>query len=93
VTSSSARHATPWLIATLLTLMLVLVASPAAAAPRTVAAASVGRVQQLEQAAIALAVRLRAIPVRDGAVADPGRYCPRHRCGRLPGLHLRLHGL
>ena len=79
MTRSSARHPTPWLIATLLTLLLVLVASPVAASPRPVAGASVGRVQQLEQAAIALAVRLRAIPMRDGAVADPGRYCPSSR--------------
>lgn len=79
MTRTSARHPTPWLIATLLTLLLVLVASPVAASPRPVAGASVGRVQQLEQAAIALAVRLRAIPMRDGAVADPGRYCPSSR--------------
>jgi hypothetical protein len=79
VTRFSARHPTPWLIVSLLTLLLIFDASPAAASPRTVADASAGRVQQLEQAAIALAVRLRAVPVRDGAVADPGRYCPRSR--------------
>jgi hypothetical protein len=79
VTSLSARHPIPWLTVTLLTLMMVFVASPAAASPRTVAGAPAGPVQQLEQAAIALAVRLQAVPVRDGAVADHGRYCPRSR--------------
>jgi hypothetical protein len=79
VTRLAARRPIPWLIVTLLTLLLVVVASPAAASPRTVAGASAGPVRQLEQAAVALAVRLRAVPVRDGGFADPGRYCPPSR--------------
>lgn len=38
-----------------------------------------GRARQLERAARDLAVRLRAVPVRDGDFADPGRYCPADR--------------
>jgi hypothetical protein len=53
---------------------LVLAAWPAAAAPPT---ASAGRPGQLERVAVDLAVRLRAVPVRDGDFSDPTRYCPR----------------
>jgi hypothetical protein len=48
---------------------MALVAWPATAAPS-------GRAGQLERAAVDLAVRLRAVPVRDGGFSDPGRYCP-----------------
>jgi hypothetical protein len=60
------------LLVGLLVAALVLVAWPVAAAPP-------GRAEQLERAAVDLAVRLRAVPVRDGAFADPGRYCPPER--------------
>jgi hypothetical protein len=55
---------------------LVAVALPVAAAP---ADAPAGRARQLERAARDLTVRLRAVPVRDGDFADPGRYCPADR--------------
>jgi hypothetical protein len=55
---------------------LVVVAWPVAAAP---AEAPSGRAGQLERLARELAVRLRAVPVRDGDFADPGRYCPADR--------------
>jgi hypothetical protein len=57
----------------LLAVASILVAGPAAAAPSST---STGRQRQLERAALDLAIRLRAVPVRDGAFADPGRYCP-----------------
>ena len=66
------------LVIVLLVGALVLAAWPAAAAPRP--PAPPGRARQLERAALDLAVRLRAVPVRDGGFADPGRYCP---AGRL----------
>lgn len=72
----STRNPIRRLIATLLTIAAVLVASPAAAAQP---GASDGRARQLERVALDLAVRLRAVPVRDGDFADPGRYCPRDR--------------
>jgi len=65
------------LVIVLLVGALVLAAWPAAAAPQPPAP---GRAGQLERAALDLAVRLRAVPVRDGGFADPGRYCP---AGRL----------
>jgi hypothetical protein len=52
----------------------VLTAWPAAAAAP---AASAGRAGQLERVAVDLAVRLRAVPVRDGDFSDPSRYCQR----------------
>jgi hypothetical protein len=54
----------------------VLAAWPASAAPP---GASAGRAGQLERAAVDLAVRLGAVPVRDGELSDPTRYCPRDR--------------
>jgi hypothetical protein len=65
------------LVIVLLVGALMLAAWPAAAAPQPPAP---GRARQLERAALDLAVRLRAVPVRDGGFADPGRYCP---AGRL----------
>jgi hypothetical protein len=61
------------LVVLLLVVASVLAARPVAAAPP---APSPGRAGQLERAALDLAVRLRAVPVRDGDFADPGRYCP-----------------
>jgi hypothetical protein len=55
---------------------LVLVAWPASAAPP---GASADRAGQVERAAVDLAVRLRAVPVRDGELSDPTRSCPRDR--------------
>jgi hypothetical protein len=63
-------------IITLLAITPVLAAWPAAAAPPS---ASAGRAGQLERVAVDLAVRLRAVPVRDGDFADLNRYCPRDR--------------
>ncbi|HTF58362.1 MAG TPA: hypothetical protein VK713_00455 [Actinomycetes bacterium] len=64
------------LMVVLLVVGLVAVAWPVAAAPPD---APAGRARQLERAARDLAVRLRAVPVRDGDFADPGRYCPADR--------------
>jgi hypothetical protein len=75
VTWSFRRNPVRLLIAILLAVASVLVALPAAAAPGT----STGRRGRLERAALDLAVRLRAVPVRDGDFADPRRYCPRDR--------------
>ena len=55
----------------MLALAPVLAACPASAAPT---GASVGRAGQLERAAVDLADRLRAVPVRDGEFSDPTRY-------------------
>ena len=63
-------------IITLIAMVPVLVARPAAAAPPSVSADRAG---QLERIAVDLAVRLRAIPVHDGDITDPYRYCPRDR--------------
>jgi hypothetical protein len=63
-------------IVTLLAMALVLAAWPAAAAPPST---STGRARQLERVAVDLAVRLRAVPVRDGDFSDPNRYCPPDR--------------
>jgi hypothetical protein len=76
VTWISKRHPIRPLIAILLAVASVMVAWPAAAAPPST---STGRRGQLERAALDLAVRLRAVPVRDGDVSDPGRYCPPDR--------------
>jgi hypothetical protein len=65
------------LIAFLLAVAAVMVVAWPAAAARP--AASAGRARQLERAALDLAVRLRAVPVRDGDLADPRRYCPPDR--------------
>ena len=73
---TSTRNPIRRLIVALLTIAAVLVASPAAEAQP---GASDGRARQLERVALDLAVRLRAVPVRDGDFADPGRYCPRDR--------------
>jgi hypothetical protein len=64
------------LVVILLVMVSTLAAWPAAAAP---AGASASRASQLERVALDLAVRLRAVPVRDGAFADAGRYCPHDR--------------
>jgi hypothetical protein len=72
----STRTLIPRFIVTLLATALVLAAWPAAAAAPS---ASTGRAGQLARAAVDLAVRLRAIPVRDGDLSDPSRYCPRDR--------------
>jgi hypothetical protein len=64
------------LIVLLLVIAAVLAAWPVAAAPSS---SSPGRVRQLERVALDLAVRLRAVPLRDGDFADPGRYCPPDR--------------
>ena len=64
------------LIVLLLVIASVLAAWPVAAAPSS---SSPGRVRQLERVALDLAVRLRAVPLRDGDFADPGRYCPPDR--------------
>jgi hypothetical protein len=61
------------LVVTALVTALVVAAWPAEAAPAP------ARGRQLERVAVDLAVRLRAVPVRDGGFADPGRYCPRER--------------
>jgi hypothetical protein len=63
-------------VVVLLVAGLVAVAWPVAAAP---ADAPAGRARQLERVARDLAVRLRAVPARDGDFADPGRYCPADR--------------
>ena len=64
----------------LLIVLLVVVASVLAAWPAGASPAPpAGRQPQLERAAVDLAVRLRAVPLRDGDFADPGRYCPRDR--------------
>jgi hypothetical protein len=63
------------LLIVLLVVASVLAAWPAGASP----APPAGRRPQLERAAVDLAVRLRAVPLRDGDFADPGRYCPRDR--------------
>jgi hypothetical protein len=63
-------------IITLIAMVPVLVARPAAAAPSSVSADRAG---QLERIAVDLAVRLRAVPVHDGDITDPNRYCPRDR--------------
>jgi hypothetical protein len=61
------------LVVLLLVAASVLAARPvAAAAP----AAPSSPATELERAALDLAVRLRAVPVRDGDFADQGRYCP-----------------
>jgi hypothetical protein len=65
-----------WLIVAALAMALVLVAWPASAAPP---GASADRAGQVERAAVDLAVRLRAVPVRDGEFSDQTRYCPRDR--------------
>jgi hypothetical protein len=75
VTWISTRKPIRGLVVTLLAVASVLVAWPAAAGP----AGGSGRAGQLERAAVDLAVRLRAVPVRDGDFTDPGRYCPRDR--------------
>jgi hypothetical protein len=64
------------LVVLLLVVASVLAARPVAAAPP---AATAGRAAELERAALDLAVRLRAVPIRDGDVADQGRYCPADR--------------
>ena len=64
------------LIVTVLTMACVLAAWPSSAAPP---GASAGRAGQLERAAVDLAIRLGAVPVRDGELSDPTRYCPRDR--------------
>jgi hypothetical protein len=61
------------LLVVLLVGAIVLTAWPAAAAPTAVPPS---RAERLERAALDLAVRLRAVPVRDGGFSDPGRYCP-----------------
>jgi hypothetical protein len=61
------------LLVLVLVVASVVAAWPAAAAPPH---APAGRAGQLERLARDLAVRLRAVPVRDGDFADPGRYCP-----------------
>jgi hypothetical protein len=76
VTWISTRDPIRRLAVTLLALAAVLAARPVAAAP---AAASASRATELERVARDLAVRLRAVPVRDGDFADPGRYCPPDR--------------
>jgi hypothetical protein len=60
------------LIVVLLVVASVLAASPVVAAPSSSPAS---RVRQLERVALDLAVRLRAVPLRDGDFADPQRYC------------------
>ena len=72
----STAHPIRRLIVTLLTIAVVLVAWPAAAAPP---GATGGRARQLERLALDLASRLRAVPIRDGDLSDPGRYCPPDR--------------
>jgi hypothetical protein len=76
VTWSSTARPSRRLIVTLLTIAMVLVAWPATAAPR---GETGGRARQLERLALDLASRLRAVPIRDGAFSDPGRYCPPDR--------------
>jgi hypothetical protein len=76
VTWISTAHPIRRLIVILLTIALVLAAWPAAAAPSH---ATGGRARQLERLALDLASRLRAVPIRDGDFADPGRYCPPDR--------------
>jgi hypothetical protein len=76
VTWISTRHPIRRLIVVLLAAAMALVAWPAAAAPPS---PSTGRQRHLERIALDLAVRLRAVPVRDGDFADPGRYCPPDR--------------
>jgi hypothetical protein len=66
------------LLTVLLAGVSVVVAAPAVAAPPARPGAA-SRAGQLERAALDLAVRLRAVPVRDGDFADPGRYCPPER--------------
>jgi hypothetical protein len=63
-------------IITLIGMVPILVARPAAAAPPSVSADRAG---QLERIAVDLAARLRAVPIRDGDIADPNRCCPRDR--------------
>jgi hypothetical protein len=72
----STRNPIRPLVVILLVIASTLAAWPAAAAP---AGASASRASQLERVALDLAVRLRAVPVRDGDFADAGRYCPRDR--------------
>jgi hypothetical protein len=74
VTRSSTGKPIRRLLIVLLVGVSVQAAWPAAAAP-SAAPAAAGRAGQVERAAIDLAVRLRAVPVRDGGFADPGRYC------------------
>jgi hypothetical protein len=74
LTSVSTRNPIRRLVVTLLAVASVLVACPAVAAPP---GGSAGRAGQLERAALELALRLRAVPVRDGDFAAPNRYCPR----------------
>jgi hypothetical protein len=62
----------------LLVVIVLVVASVVAAWPAAAAPAD-ARAGQLERLARDLAVRLRAVPVRDGDFADPGRYCPPDR--------------
>jgi hypothetical protein len=79
VTWTSTVNAVRRLGMLLLVVASVGVARPAAALEGP-AEGPAGRAGQLERRALDLAVRLRAVPVRDGAFSDPERYC---RPGRL----------
>ena len=69
ISISTGRRARRLVAVSLVTAMVV-AAWPAGAAP----APGSARGRLLERAAVDLAVRLRAVPVRDGGFADPGRY-------------------